>query len=339
MRLLIVTQVVDRTHPILGFFHRWLEEFALHCEEVTVLAQRTGEYQLPLNVHVHSLGKERGVPRAVQVLRFWNLQWTLRRHYDVVLVHMTPIWIVLGCPLWFLLRKPMYLWYEARGTRLPLRIALRCVRKAFSASPYGMPVQTPKSVVVGHGIDTDFFRFGMENRDMHLLATVGRITRAKRLDLIVQSFATLPADYRLRIIGVPLIPSDTATLSELRELVADLGLTDRIEFRAMLDDELRSTLQKANVFLHASMRTGLDKAALEAMACGALVISTNPGVRAFLPEVLRADDGSMPRVLAAVLALPREEQDRLRRQERETVEREHALPQLVRRLTSGMSGA
>ncbi len=158
MRLLIVTQAADRTDPVLGFFHGWLREFGRAATRVEVIAQRTGRTDgLPDSVRVHSLGKESGTGRITQVLRFWKLAWTLRTDYDAVLVHMTPIWVVLGAPVWLLARKPVFLWYEARGGGWVLPVALRCVRKVFSASARGMPVKTAKSVIVGHGIDTDLF--------------------------------------------------------------------------------------------------------------------------------------------------------------------------------------
>ncbi|MEK7538915.1 MAG: hypothetical protein AAB552_03680 [Patescibacteria group bacterium] len=58
MKLLILTQKVDQNDDILGFFHGWIREFAKHAEQVTVIALGVGEYDLPKNVRVFSLGKE-----------------------------------------------------------------------------------------------------------------------------------------------------------------------------------------------------------------------------------------------------------------------------------------
>ena len=107
----------------------------------------------------------------------------------------------------------MYLWYEARGTRWPLRLALPCVRKVFRASAAGMPLPTKKSVLVGHGIDTERFTPGSGEREGGLLLTVGRITRAKRLDIILRCLAALPPSYRLRIVGSPITPADEESLA------------------------------------------------------------------------------------------------------------------------------
>ena len=82
---------------------------------MTVIGQSTGTYEFPENVAVQSMRKEKGESRIGQILHFWGLIWSERKNYDAVFVHMVPLWIALGAPVWLLLRKPMYLWYEARG--------------------------------------------------------------------------------------------------------------------------------------------------------------------------------------------------------------------------------
>ncbi|MBU0750314.1 hypothetical protein KKH15_02235, partial [Patescibacteria group bacterium] len=59
MKLLVVTQIVDTSDPALGFFHEWLVEFAHNCSEVIVICLKRGECNLPKNVRVFSLGKEK----------------------------------------------------------------------------------------------------------------------------------------------------------------------------------------------------------------------------------------------------------------------------------------
>ena len=59
MNLLIMTQKVDASDPILGFFDRWIDAFAAHCPSVTVLCLEEGTHDLPSSVRVFSLGKEK----------------------------------------------------------------------------------------------------------------------------------------------------------------------------------------------------------------------------------------------------------------------------------------
>ena len=57
MKLLILTQKVDENDDVLGFMHGWIKEFAKHYEKIIVVALGVGQYDLPENVKVLSLGK------------------------------------------------------------------------------------------------------------------------------------------------------------------------------------------------------------------------------------------------------------------------------------------
>lgn len=338
MRLLIVTQKVDRHDPILAFFHRWIEEFARQCESVIVIGQKVDHHELPGNVTVLSLGKERGAWRVMQVLRYHWLRFKLRNNYDALLVHMTPIWAVFSGFAVIALRKPLYLWYEARGERWPLKIAIRLVRKVFSASERGMPIATPKSVITGHGIDTEIFSPGDGPRDPHKIITVGRVTASKQLHVIIAALAHLPAKYRLSIYGHAITAADHTLLRTLeREHALEGHAADgRIEIGSVTHDEIAHRMRSATLFLHAS-RTGLDKALLEAMACGCLVVSCSEAARSVLPkECLSTPEGMADRV-KTLLALPQGEQDALRRRLREIVVQGHSLQRLVRKLVVEMT--
>lgn len=67
MRLLVVTQAVDKQDPVLGFFHRWLEEFAKHADQLIVICLREGTHSLPSNVRIYSLGKENGGDESTHI--------------------------------------------------------------------------------------------------------------------------------------------------------------------------------------------------------------------------------------------------------------------------------
>ena len=336
MRLLIVTQKVDRTDPILGFFHRWIEEFAKHCESVIVIGQKVGEHRLPGNVRVLSLGKERGSWRWAQVMRYRLLLFKYRKQYDAILVHMTPIWAVIAWRAVIFLRKPLYVWYEARGKRWPLKIALALATKVFSASVHGMPMETKKSVIVRHGIDTQEFKPGSsDHRDPHLLITVGRISGSKRLHIILDAFAKLPSTMRLLIAGTAITDADHQLLRHLQEGMSQRGIAGRIEQRALPPEEVTAVLQHATLFLHSS-QTSLDKALIEAMACECLVVSCSEAAHGVLPPACLATAEGMADRVITLLRMPKTEQDQLRFQLRDTIVRKHSLQRLIRKLVEEM---
>ena len=115
MKLLIVTQKVDQNDSVLGFFLSWLIEFSKHFEKLTVICLEKGEYNLPDNVKVYSLGKEiesklqitnyKLLIRFNRIIKFYRLIWQNRKNYDTVFVHMNPEYIVLAGWLWKMMNK------------------------------------------------------------------------------------------------------------------------------------------------------------------------------------------------------------------------------------------
>ena len=336
MKLLIITQKVDKNDPILGFFHRWIQEFASQIEQVTVIGQFVGEYDLPSNVIVKSLGKEKGKSRMGQILQFWKYQKELRSEYDVVLVHMTPIWVVLGQRLWKKFNKPVYLWYEARGGGWALPKALAHVRKVFGATAYGLPLQSAQHVIMGHGIDTEMFSLPETPRDPTLVVAIGRITRVKRYDIILKTIAALPEKYRLEVRGVTITPSDADALQKLMDLRHSLHLEGRVaEVAAATHVQIPALLKKASLFLHAA-EGGLDKAILEAMSCGCPVVTSSRAARGVLPEECVATEDTMAAKANAVLALSSEKREELGKRLRQIVLENHSLSRLVERMITEM---
>ncbi|OGJ59865.1 hypothetical protein A2881_01890 [Candidatus Peribacteria bacterium RIFCSPHIGHO2_01_FULL_55_13] len=336
MRLLIVTQRVDSSDPILGFFHGWLRAFAEHGDKVTVIGQQVGEQSLPKDVRVLSLGKEKGVARWKQIFTFWKMIAAERRSYDAVFVHMTPIWVVLGWPVWATLSKPIYLWYEARGGGWALPLALSMVHKVFGATDYGLPRGSKKHVIVGHGIDTERFRPdpGVPHQE-GLLVTVGRVTPVKHYGVLLQALSTLPQHCRLRIAGGTFTEKDRREEKHLQEMIQDLHLSTRVTMGWASPDQTTKLLQSADCMLHACTG-GLDKCVLEAMACGCPVVSSSEAASRVLPPVCIASNSEMAERARRILGLTPAERAELSRELRQRVVNGHSLQHLVQRLIEEM---
>ena len=335
MRLLIITQSVDRHDPILGFFRRWIDTFAVHCSHVTVISQQVGTYHAPHNVTVFSLGKEQGASRLQQVVLFWRHILGKHKHYDTVFVHMTPIWVILGFPVWFILRKKIYLWYEIKRGSFKLSLALRLVEKVFAATEHGIPGTSKKLVVTGHGIDVDAFHPGRSEREEGLMVTVGRITRIKNLDSILTALSQLPEHIHLTIAGGPVTVVDKEEERRLHEMIFRLHLKDRVTIGWVAPDDVPLLLSRASVFVHAS-QGGLDKVVLQAMACGCLVVSTSQAAFTQLPEPCRATTETLSQKVEEILHLPEEERQKLTLSLRERVTTYHALEGLIETLVQEM---
>lgn len=282
MKLLIVTQVIDTEHPILGFFHRWVEEFAKHCEHVNVIALQVGTHSLPANVTVHSLGKEQGSSKFSYLFRFYKLIWSLRHEYDNVFVHMNQIYVILGAPFWRLMGKKVGLWYMHGSVPLTLKIAEKMTNIVYTGSPESFKIKSKKVVVTGHGIDTVRFAPQDITKDLDLI-TVGRITPVKNLHTLIDIFTEIRKshDVTLTIISSSVTEEEKKYESELRQKVSDLNLEQSVIFAGKVSQEnLPTYLNRAKIFVTVAQNGSLDKAVLEAMACGLEVVSMAPGTSA-----------------------------------------------------------
>lgn len=334
-KLLVVTQVVDNTHSVLGFFCDWLQEFEANTKRLTVIGQQVGTHALVGNITIASLGKEHDNSKLKQIIQFWQLIWQNRHSYDVIFVHMTPIWVILGWPLWFCMRKQVYLWYESRGINWQLKLATKLVKSHFSASKYGMPIASKKHIVVGHGINTTKFTFNSAQERTQLLMCVGRISPAKQPLQILEAFADLPSNYQLLFAGGTLTNVEQELQQTLEQAITSKGLEARVRIETCTPVQLIECYKQADLMMHMST-TPLDKVILEAMACGCLVVSSGEGAKQVLPTQLHATPDTVAEVVNTVLSLPESEKNTLRQELRNTVVQQHSLKNLIQRLATQM---
>ncbi len=290
MRLLVITQVMDIEHPILGFFHRWVEELAKHVEQVSVICLEEGKHQLPSNVSVYSLGKETGKGKLQILLTFYKLIWKLRKEYDNVFVHMNQIYVILGAPFWRAQGKKVGLWYAHGAVSTSLKIAVPLTNYVFTSTKEGLRIETKKRVLVGQGIDTTNFKVvPKQTSDTLRLITVGRISRSKNLETLLNACSLLRQQgvhSLFKIVGAPITDEEKVYATKMRALTTDLDLSDCVEWvGGVFNHELPPILQQSDVFIHDGSTNSLDKALLEASLCGCIVVSSNPAYKAVTFEL------------------------------------------------------
>ena len=297
MNLLFVTQSYDADSTILGVTADWVHALARRCRSVHVLAQQAGRRpsDAPANVTVRSLGKEQGASRQRQLGRLLGTLGNLvlkappGERATAIFVHMVPRYAALAAPLAKLRRVPLVLWYAQGGVTRDLHIAHRLVDRVVSASRRSYPLGADRLTVVGHGIDTA--RYAPlpslpSPDDGPLLLSVGRLSPAKDHETTIEALATLHAQAGtaappiLRICGAPLYPSDEAYAERLRRRVGELGLEQAVQFAGNVPyAAMPAEYRRAAVCLHTSRTGSLDKAALEPLACGVPVVTSNPAVQ------------------------------------------------------------
>jgi glycosyltransferase involved in cell wall biosynthesis len=287
-RLLLFNLATDDQDPILRFTVDWVRALADRVPNVDVVTMRYGTADLPGNVRVYSVGKERGWTEARRLAEFYRrMALLLHEHsYDACFAHMQELFAVLAAPLLKAKRIPITLWYTHPHTPLMLRAAIKCVDRVITADPSSCRVRTSKLLATGHGIDTDRFVPAFRDRSRFRLLAVGRITPLKRLDLLVDAIALLPdrllEDLEVRLIG-PTPVADIAYEADLRRRAVERGVGSRITFVGPLEaGPLAAEYQAADAQVSLHIAGSFDKSALEGMSCGLPLLTMNPAFASIL---------------------------------------------------------
>ena len=328
MKLCIVTQVVDKQHPVLGFFHEWLREFAKHVDSLEVIALSVGEHDLPENVSVHSLGKEQGgVGRVVYLWRFFRYISSLS--YDHVFVHMNQIYVILGWEWWKFFGKKIGLWYVHREVSMSLRIASMFVDTVFTTAPESFRVKSKKVRYMGHGIVPISVKGSLYTGGTLSLISIGRISPVKRVELVASVSKELSAS--CVVVGGPGTEDDEAYFVDLVEQFEDVSFTGPLPHAEAL-----SYLSNAHIFVHTSKTGSTDKVVLEALLAGVPVVSTSEAFRDMLsPYGLFSEDDSVEGIVLVVRAYMEKPYDERKRDSEafmQEVKDKHSLSSLIQRI-------
>ena len=278
MKLLILTQKVDRKDPILGFFHRWIEEFAKRYEFVTVICLEKGKYDLPSNVKVLSLGKEERNSKVRYIVLFYKYIWQERKNYDAVFVHMNQEYILLGWKSWKLLGKKIYLWRNHAKGNILTNLSVLLSNKVFCTSPNSYTARFKKTILMPVGIDTDFFKPDPNTiREKGSILLLGRVSPVKKVLEFIEWVKS--KGYRATIAG-PILAEDR----EYGALILK-SLTPNIEYIGpVTQEEARKLYQSHEIYANFTPAGSMDKTIIEAAACGAKLEIRNPDLKNFRVE-------------------------------------------------------
>ncbi len=333
MKLLIITQILDKNDPVLGFFHRWVEEFAKKCEVVTVICLKKGDYFLPKNVRVFSLGKEEGVGRLMYAWRFYYFIWHERKWYDSVFVHMNHIYTILGAPFWRVLRKRVGLWYNHGRGSWSTRLGACFSRRVFYTSPFSFFAKHRKAVRMGVGVVLEQDAVQKEvKRKKNTVLFLGRVAPVKKIEVMLEALALLPSDIQIHLYG-PVSEKDASYAEALHARAKEKDIQGRaLFFPAVLPNNTAEVYAQYDCFLNLTPDGGFDKTIFEAMVQGAIPVVSNPAFLDILPKELIVE-GTTPKnvahTLAYSLSLSEMEKSILRETLRAYVVSRHGLTKLV----------
>ena len=286
MKLLILTQKVDKEDAVLGFFHRWIEEFSKRYEFVTVICLEEGRYNLPKNTKILSLGKEDNHSRIKYLLKFYKYIWQERKNYDVVFVHMNQEYVLLGWKFWRFWNKKIFLWRNHVKGNWMTRLAVLLSDKVFCTSPQSFTARFEKTKIMPVGIDTDFFKPDPSvAKKLNSLLFLGRIAPVKNVDIFVEALRDLRdkgVEFSATIAGGS-SSKDTKYEKMIREKVIEYNLENKVYFTGAVSQfEALDLYRKHEIYVNLTPTGGMDKTVFEAMACKLIPVVYNFDLRAIL---------------------------------------------------------
>ncbi len=344
-RLLLFNLVTDSANPVLGFTTAWINALARYCDQIDVLTMQKGQLDVASNVHVYSVGKEKRYSELRRAIEFYRILLTLllRNQYDACFAHMMPLFAVMGAPLLKLWHIPITLWYAHGNVSRQLRLAEKWVDHVVTSTPEGFRLPSQKVEIIGQGIDTAIFTPNLSfAKRPFTIVTVGRITPVKRLETMIEAAHLLVNQYdlhnfKLRIVGSA-SPPDEVYAEHLQTLIGQYGLTNIVEFPGPITyNRVACEYQTADVMVNVGGTGSLDKAVLEAMACGIPSITANEAFQSLLAPwanqlLIPPEAEALAARVNAIAGMTPTSRQKLGAELRAVVVNQHSLERLARAL-------
>ncbi len=293
MRLLWFNLATDLDDPILGFTIRWIWAVAQRVDFVHVVTMRKGWVDVPENVRVYSVGKEKGYSEPRRALEFYRILFRILREdqIDACFSHMIPIFTILAAPVLKTKGIPIVTWYAHPSLTWQVKLAHRLSTRMVASVPTAYPYKhDEKFMAIGQGIDTDLFcPDNSLPEEPPMILCVGRLSPVKDHPTLIRAAALLRErwgkPFRVVILGGPAGPQDESYVQSLHHLVEELHLKDIVSFHPPVpQDLLPDWYRRCTVHVNLTPTGFGDKVAWEAMACGRPCVAANHGFRATMGQ-------------------------------------------------------
>ncbi len=307
------------------------------------------------------------------VYKFYKTIFDKRKEYDAVFVHMNPEYVVLGGLFWKITGKRIGLWFTHKSVRWSLWAAEKLVDEIFTASRESFRLKSRKINIVGHGIDLHKFQIPnnkpeKSRRDLgsytgyqinsksetqnskqiqnfkFKILTLGRISPSKDYLTLIEAVKILRDEggsdvIELKIVGGPGTKEQEEYFEKIKRAVKEKGLDGVIKFiGAVSANDTSGFYQTADLFVSTSLTGSLDKAVLEAMACGLMVLSCNDAVLGDLFQnedrfgFAQGDARMLSAKIKEMMAIDPAERMKLGEDLRAMVAREHEIGGLIQKI-------
>ena len=209
---------------------------------------------------------------------------------------MNAEYVVLAGWLWRLFGKKTSLWYAHGRAPWSLKFAEKFVHIIFTSTATGCRINSKKIKIIGQGIDVEKFK-PLENRNLKLnyfkILSVGRISPVKDYETLIEAIDILvkkksKEKIQVDIIGAPAFSVQKEYLERLEKVVIEKGLENVVKFLGPIPNkDIVDFLQAADIFVNTSHTGSLDKAIVEAMACGLSILTCNEALESVLGDLAK----------------------------------------------------
>ena len=336
-KLLMITRKVDKNDALAGFTWNWVKKIGENLDKLYVISWQAGDKSgLPANVEVFFLPN--GKIKKIFIL--WYELIKLLPKVDGLFCHMNSEYTILSAPLAKIFGKRTVSWYTHKQVNWKRRLVELLADKILTASKdsFRRPWFKNKIEVTGHGIDVErFFSTSQAHQtSAYRLLTIGRISPSKDYESMIKAVAILKKqgiNIELNIIGDIGLANQRIYYQELMAMVDKMELKENVKFiGAIPNNRIRQYLWQSEVFINLSYTGSLDKAILEAMASGIIVLTSNEAFKDILPSELMVEKDN-PLQLAEkikwVVNLSDNDEIAMRKKLEQEVRNNHNLDNLV----------
>ncbi|MFA6536506.1 MAG: glycosyltransferase family 4 protein [Candidatus Paceibacterota bacterium] len=339
MKILFITQKVDKNDAVLGFIHGWLLALSKQFAELQVICLERGEVNLPANVKIFSLGKESGRSRLKYISNFYRTAFGRQADYEAVFVHMNPEYVILGGLFWRFKGKKVVMWYNHTYGDWRAKLAMFLANILCHTSPYAFTAKTKKSVRMPAGIDTGIFQPTGVDKKKNSILYLGRISPIKDLGTLLEAVKILDQNsfpFVLDVYGEALV-GDLGYLKQLQQKFESLIRAGKIDFfGSVANFKTPEIFSSHEVSVNLTPAGNYDKTVLETMACGSLPLVSSPAFKDALPTEFffkEKDPVSLAETLKRVLFFDQDKKNSLAVDLRKYAVANHGLDKLVSAIT------
>jgi glycosyltransferase involved in cell wall biosynthesis len=351
MKFLIFVNKFGRNDDLLGFFVGWTGELLRQAEMITIVTQETGDFDPAKNLRVISLDKSNNTGKIKRFLMYNWFLYKFRKDYDFLLVMMAPGWLIASFLMSKLLGKRIYLWYAVWRGNWKLKLAEKMADKIFCSVKKAFPFETSKLVLLGQGVDTDYFISDKTKRHKNKILLLGRISPIKRIEVLFKALDELKhinanffESINLEIVGDTTSTNDKEYLAALKKLAEELNLDKKIKWVGRIShQETVFFYQNTDLYINLTPTGSFDKTILEAMSCEDLILASNLALRDFMDIKLQSltifkenDSEDLAKKIYDILNIDDSTETSIRSQLREIVIKHHSQKQWAQNLIKNL---